>query len=149
MKKGIILAVSLALIIAVALIFSPKAEEISLYDGIISLIDHDISFDGGKVMIFSVDSGEYESISLSKTQVDDILSAFKGAPLKNKADIDKAPTQTIQFTFKSDGHDIITVLIPNEHTIYAETVPNENTDFKSEAFYTDVSLTELIYSVIK
>ena len=148
MKKGIILA-AVIIIIAVALIFSPKAEEISLYDGIISLIDHDISFDGGKVMIFSVDSAEYESISLSKTQTNDILSVFKGAPLKSKADIDIAPTQTIQLTFKSDGHDILTALIPNANTIYVETVPNENTDFKSEAFYTDVSLTELIYSVIK
>ena len=149
MKKGIILAVSVMLIIAVVLIFSPKVEEISLYDGIISLIDNDISFDGGKVMIFSIDSAEYESISLSKTQVDYILSAFKDSPLKSKADIDEAPAHTIQITFKNDGHDTLTALIPNEHTIYVETVPNENTDFKSETFCTDVSLTELIYSTIK
>ena len=38
MKKGIILTVSLALIIAIVLIFSPKAEEISLYDAVL----HDI-----------------------------------------------------------------------------------------------------------
>ena len=148
MKKGIILAASLALIIAVALIFSPKTEKTSLYDGIISLIDHDFSFDGGQVMILSVDSAEYESISLSKTQVDDILSAFKGAPLKSKADIEKAPSQTIQLTFKSDGHDILTVLIPNEHTIYIEPVPNGQRDFRSETFYTDISLIELIYDII-
>ena len=148
MKKGIILAVAVMIIIAVALIFSLKAEKTSLYDGIISLSDNNISFDGGKVMIFSVDSGEYESISLSKTQVDDILSAYKGAPLKSKADIEKAPTQTIQLTFKSDGHDILTVLIPNEHTIYVETVPDTQQDFHSETFYTDISLIELIYDII-
>ena len=148
MKKGIILAVAVMIIIAVALIFSPKAEEISLYDGIISLSDNNISFDGGQVMILSVDSAEYESISLSKTQVDDILSAFKCAPLKSKADIEKAPTQTIQLTFKSDGHDILTVLIPKEHTIYVETVPDTQRDFHSETLYTDISLIELIYDII-
>ena len=147
MKKGII-AAAVALIIAVALIFSPKAEEISLYDGIISLSDNNISFDGGQVMILSVDSAEYESISLSKTQAGDILSAFKGAPLKSKADIEKAPTQTIQLTFKSDGHDILTVLIPNEHTIYVEIVPDTQRDFHSKTFYTDISLIELIYDII-
>ena len=148
MKKGIILAVAVMIIIAVALIFSLKAEKTSLYDGIISLSDNNISFDGGQVMILSVDSDEYESISLSKTQVDDILSAFKGAPLKSKADIEKAPTQTIQLTFKSDGHDILTVLIPNERTIYVETVPDTQQDFHSETFYTDISLIELIYDII-
>ena len=148
MKKGIILAVAVMIIIAVALIFSPKAEKTSLYDGIIFLLDNNISFDGGQVRILSVDSAEYESISLSKTQVDDILSAFKGAPLKSKADIEKAPTQTIQLTFKSYGHDILTVLIPNEHTIYIETVPNGQRDFRSETFYTDISLIELIYDII-
>ena len=148
MKKGIILAVAVMIIIAVALIFSPKTEEISLYDGIISLSHNNISFDSGQVMILSVDSAEYESISLSKTQVDDILSAFKGAPLKSKADIEKAPSQTIQLTFKSYGHDILIVLIPNEYTIYVETVPNGQRDFHSETLYTDISLIELIYDII-
>ena len=39
MKKGIILAVAVMIIIAVALIFSPKAEEISLYDAILRDIE--------------------------------------------------------------------------------------------------------------
>ena len=39
MKKGIILAVTVMIIIAVALIFSPKAEVISLYDAILRDIE--------------------------------------------------------------------------------------------------------------
>lgn len=92
MKKEIILAVSLALIIAVALIFSPKAEEISLYDAILRDIEDFYGVSSDKIVwddltIFAADDSIEDEYRRQKDSTSDVHKLTEEYILKFISDI--------------------------------------------------------------
>ncbi|MBQ7093746.1 MAG: hypothetical protein IJN84_04465 [Clostridia bacterium] len=92
MKKGIILAAAVALIIAVALIFSPKAEEISLYDAILCDIEYFYGVSSDKIVwddltIFAADDSIEDEYRRQKDSTSDVHKLTEEYILKFTSDI--------------------------------------------------------------